>query len=142
MPNQMEINKDLIISDTNKTLSDIATYKDVYSTNEFKTNMVWEDGKPIYRKILTKGVSSNGEVLIGYPSNLDTLISFDAYAIDSQGGLMPAPAVEISYTSGNSYGSVKAIGKNSSWEPNKFYFVGFKQYVSVRIIVLYTKTTD
>lgn len=46
----MRINKDLIISDTGLSLEDIA-YKDVYSTNELKTNKVWIDGSPIYRKV-------------------------------------------------------------------------------------------
>jgi len=45
----MQINKDLIISGTNMTLGDTA-YKDIYSTTETKTNKVWTNGKPIYRK--------------------------------------------------------------------------------------------
>lgn len=35
-------------------------YTDIYSTSEVKTNKVWIDGKPIYRRILT--VSTNVEV--------------------------------------------------------------------------------
>lgn len=30
--------------------------KDVYSTNELKTDKVWIDGKPIYRKVINIGI--------------------------------------------------------------------------------------
>lgn len=54
-------------------------YKDVYSTTETKTNKVWIDGKPIYRKVFNTGISfgtsnqweNTGAVF----SNLSTLIS-------------------------------------------------------------------
>lgn len=55
----MQINKDLVISGTNMTLGDTA-YKDIYSTTETKTNKVWIDGKPIYRKVVEFG---------GFPNN-------------------------------------------------------------------------
>lgn len=35
-------------------------YTDGYSTTETKTNKVWIDGKPIYRKVVEKNVSLNG----------------------------------------------------------------------------------
>ena len=48
----MRINSDLLVK--NKTLGQIedeATKIDTYSTNEIKTNKVWIDNKPIYRKV-------------------------------------------------------------------------------------------
>ena len=35
--------------------------KDVYSTDEVKTNKVWIDGKPIYRKVVDCGALPNGQ---------------------------------------------------------------------------------
>lgn len=141
MPNQSYVS-------TVKQESNINTYSCNYINNLTKYSLdgqivgFWLDGKPAYRQVLTGDISSNGELLIPFPSNLDTLISFDAYAINSQGDMIPAPAVEISYSTGNSYGAVRAIGKNASWAPENFYFVGFNNYVTARVIVTYTKTTD
>lgn len=141
MPNQS------YVSTVNQE-SDINTYSCNYINNLTKYSLdgqmvgVWLDGKPAYRQVLTGDISSNGEALIPFPSNLDTLISFDAYAIGSTGDMIPAPAVEISYSTGNSYGAVRAIGKNASWAPEHFYFVGFNNYATARVIATYTKTTD
>lgn len=136
----MKINDDLIIGDTNKSLNDIATYKEYCTESESKTNMLYSDGKPIYRIILSKRATD--ECIIPFPNDLDTLISFDTYGIESDGSMIPFPKVEISYTAGNTYGSVKAIGKNASWGPNTFYMVGTNNYNTMRVIALYTKTTD
>ena len=66
------------------TDDDEAGYRDVYSTSEFKTNKVWIDGKPIYRKVIT-GLSLDGiwndskyyQTLNQSPlvANVDTIIS-------------------------------------------------------------------
>lgn len=64
----MKINKDLIISDTNYTLGDIA-YKDIYSTSEVKTNKTWINGKPIYRKVIQTNVDNDINTYIPYNIN-------------------------------------------------------------------------
>lgn len=46
----MEINSDTIISGTNTKLADVINQPELYSTSEIKTNKIWIDGKPIYRK--------------------------------------------------------------------------------------------
>ena len=38
-----------------------SSYKDIYSTNEVKTNKVWIDGKPIYRKVLTGSIGTGSD---------------------------------------------------------------------------------
>lgn len=53
----MQINKDLIISGTGVTLEETINQPDIYSTTETKTNKVWIDGKPIYRKVITGDLS-------------------------------------------------------------------------------------
>lgn len=61
--------------------SDIQSIKDdeVYSTNEVKTNKVWIDGKPIYRKVISVNSPSSSGVyrtIANMGSNVvDTLVS-------------------------------------------------------------------
>lgn len=49
---------------------------DVYSTNEIKTNEIWIDGKPIYRKVITGTKTSIGvsNVMSLVDLNYDTII--------------------------------------------------------------------
>lgn len=74
----MKINSDLVISGTNMTLGDIA-YKDIYSTTETKTNKVWVDGKPIYRKVFSNYFNDvyNNWYSIGNITNLKTVIKVE-----------------------------------------------------------------
>ena len=49
--------------------------KDIYSTSEVKTNKVWIDGKPIYRKVVSLTVSIRGDNSIAHNiANLDTVV--------------------------------------------------------------------
>lgn len=49
--------------------------KDVYSTSEVKTNKVWIDGKPIYRKVVNFGrlPNSNNQTVAHNISNIDVI---------------------------------------------------------------------
>lgn len=71
----MKINKDLIVEGTNHTLGDIPfDISDVYSTSEVKTNKVWINGKPIYRKVIQTNVDNNINATIPYYiSNVDCM---------------------------------------------------------------------
>lgn len=66
MPNQMKINKDLIISDTNYTLGDIP-FKDIYSTGETLTNKVFLN-KPVYRRVFELNLNGNAQSYIDLSS--------------------------------------------------------------------------
>ncbi len=58
----MNINSDLIVKTKNLGQIEDEAFKeeiDTYSTNEVKTNKVWVDGKPIYRKVLNTGTLPN-----------------------------------------------------------------------------------
>ena len=48
-----------------------------YSTSETKTNKVWIDGKPIYRKVfvVTGSYTGTGEVIIGTINNFEQLVN-------------------------------------------------------------------
>lgn len=65
-----KLNENLEIRNTGKKLKDIP-FTDVYSTSEVKTNKVWTDGKPIYKKTLI-GTYNNEAVLL---SNVSTLVN-------------------------------------------------------------------
>ena len=57
---------------------------DVYSTSEVKTNKVWIDGKPIYRKVFSENTFSTGDTLVA--TNVDSLINVSCYAYRGTGG--------------------------------------------------------
>jgi hypothetical protein len=50
-------------NETNTNTNDIANIlnAEIYSTNEIKTNKVWINGKPIYRKVIEKTIASQTE---------------------------------------------------------------------------------
>ena len=79
----MQINKDLVISGTNMTLGDTA-YKDIYSTTETKTNKVWIDGKPIYRKVIDFGSLPNNttKYIPHNINNINKVIEIRGYATE------------------------------------------------------------
>ena len=96
MPNEMKINKDLIVSDTNYTLGDIP-FVDVYSTTETKTNKVWIDGKPIYRKVFVYTGTirpSAADVVVANLSdvNPNTWVSVNMIAVTDGNVILPVPA--------------------------------------------------
>lgn len=67
--------------------------EDIYSTTETKTNKVWIDGKPIYRKVINT-VSPNQTTTaaqIGTIGSINTLISIDANIDLGGDGLVPLP---------------------------------------------------
>lgn len=121
--------------------------KEVYSTDEIKTNKVWIDGKPIYRKVIKvtsiDSSSNNYDVAISI-SNLNEIVNIGG-AIKITGTNTYKP-VTVIYTDGSNaikshYSfSVYAITKSyislsyGSWWKTIFD----KAY----IILEYTKTTD
>ena len=60
---------------------------DVYSTSEVKTNKVWIDNKPIYRKVLsyTTARVSGTNANIGSISNADTVVDLKIFLKASNG---------------------------------------------------------
>lgn len=63
--------------------------KDIYSSEEIKTNKVWIDGKPIYRKtyngITTFDLDSSSQLLIPASVNVDKLINYSGYLTENNG---------------------------------------------------------
>ena len=54
------------------------TNLDYYSTNEVKTNKVWVDGKPVYRKCWSGLNVSTSETSIGTINNVDIIVNIEA----------------------------------------------------------------
>lgn len=71
----------------NITDDDGGTNLDYYSTFETKTNKVWIDGKPIYRKVLvrTADASGTGDLTIGTISNFAQLVSITTITNSNNG---------------------------------------------------------
>lgn len=104
--------------------------KDVYSTNEVKTNKIWIDEKPVYRKIFTGDIASSIEHGL---TNVSFVNSY-GYMMSSSGAFVTLPSVRPT---------------------NAGYYIGYyvtNQYIifdkvadvnGVATITLeYTKTTD
>lgn len=117
--------------------------KDIYSSEEVKTNKVWIDGKPIYRRVLYfSATGTHTETFRLYSEVIQNLsMIVNMYGIYSDAGLssinsvINAPAV-----SGVSYGCTSNIDIG-----NKRVFLDFggsSSDVNARLIVEYTKTTD
>lgn len=131
----MKINKDLIISGTNMTLGDIA-YKDTYSTTETKTNKVWIDGKPIYRKVIDFGSLPNNttKYMPHNINNIDKVIEIRGYATES--GTKNFYPLPLQYRGADSSYNVEILVNNNN------VIVGASQNRSMYIayvILEYTK---
>ncbi len=85
----MNINSDLVVK--NKTLEEIENVvtdleTDEYSTNETKTNKVWINGKPIYRRVFAGTMQSNqSQIELGITTNLniETVVNMYAFALSN-----------------------------------------------------------
>ena len=115
---------------------DYVNEMDKYSTTETKTNKVWIDGKPIYRKVIEKTYSSN--MVIGDNSfnhnisNINEIINYDTIFI-------------LGWDT-NTYTSESYLAKNNiGVRINKTQIViesGQAWNGTFKFIVEYTKTTD
>lgn len=127
--------KKALYSTVQLTDDDDANYKDVYSTSEVKTNKVWIDGKPIYRKVFTElSLSLNGDGnwhdFVDAPQNLENIV---------QGWFMRS---ESAYDHHGLVNPVNALSLNEV--NNKIaYATKFGWTTQMTGLVLeYTKTTD
>lgn len=138
--NDMNEIKTVVNNNANETLTNSTNIQnvinaEVYSTNEVKTNSIWIDGKPIYRKVLNLGNVnwfSTPKTFAHNISNLDTCIKVEWFgflttvnkwymnwdAINTKNILISTTNVEIQNTAADA-----AFSKNY-------------------IILEYTKTTD
>ena len=129
------------INDTNdnavpnaKTVKDYV--EEVYSTSEVKTNKVWIDGKPIYRRVINSTCPSNSSTWTTISSNLnaDEILSYTGYIefSTSEHKLLANGTSQLTYFQ---------LNKNS----NELQIVtkddGFFGK-PIKVIIEYTKTTN
>lgn len=107
--------------------------QDVYSTEEIKTNKVWIDGKPIYRKVINIGNVSKSEVQTSVNvSNLNKVIHISGGGYMSNGNYL-----EWSFSNINGFVSCYFQAANNK-------LISYAQYELFNsfAIIEYTKTTD
>lgn len=106
-----------------------------FSTNETKTNELWIDNKPIYRKVVSIGAlpSSGGKNTSHNISNLDKVINIYGFA-NSNTYKFPLP-----YTTNNNVSNIALYATTTNVivevGQNRSSFNGWA-------ILEYTKTTD
>ena len=145
-PAQYEGTTPLSANNLNQMQTNIYDYVDeeiegiteVYSTTETLTNKIWDNGKPIYRKVfrgkLTGGEGNTQSIAHGI-SNVDEFVLKEGFVNSSMGGQQyPLPM----YYSSTNYTVLRLsetyIYLNST--PTHFTNQPF------RLILEYTKTTD
>ena len=114
---------------------------DVYSTNETKTNKVWTDGKPIYRKVLKQTLSNSSEQSYNLNiTNLNALVYFDGCITNSTYGIRKLNATYYSslnyaYQTFINTSNKVVIQAGSSAQ-------GILNGSTLYLFLYYTKTTD
>ena len=106
---------------------------EIYSTDEIKTNKIWIDGKPIYRKVLGGTTNASTDSALGSIPNLDTLIDIRGVTGDTyKGGIT---WINLS-ANPQQYRQVYVTGTNVRMVQQA------SEETPYRIILEYTKTTD
>lgn len=113
---------------------------DVYSTNETKTNKVWIDNKPIYRKILNIGNLASSTGTINYThniSNIDVVVNQEGF-ITNGTEFIPFNSVYRATSTSDQYDLGLLADKTKivySTKQNRSNYTGY-------VMLEYTKTTD
>lgn len=110
--------------------------KDVYSTSEVKTNKVWTDGRPIYRKVVNFGKLPTTNSTVQMSINIPNLRQFtQAYGFANGSDVYRV----IPYVSTGSSGAVMLNISNKSIT---LFSQADLSKLSAQIVLEYTKTTD
>lgn len=88
---------------------------DTYSTEEIKTNKIWIDGKPIYRKVV---------VIDSIGNNLNYSIEYDCSYMDT---------VWINQSCSFMYAEHETLPLNWFYEPNYFARIWLNKNVGIRV---------
>ncbi len=134
--------KDIIVPTGTKQGKTLAKYleeinKEMYSTNEIKTNKTWTNNKPIYRKVITDTLTSQSQrknINIA-DLNIEEL-TFHFGNFDASTGISP----------GYFWGTGDGIRYNFSQNYETLTIQGGANYpkapITCTITLEYTKTTD
>ena len=106
---------------------------DVYSTDEVKTNKIWIDGKPIYRKCYN-GTVAGSQTVLENSNDIDTLISVGGSVYKANWGCFNIG----SYSTNEAYGGIFINLVNNS----KVLYAPSQSAGSTFVAILeYTKTS-
>lgn len=129
------------IADTNdnavpnaKTVKDYV--EEVYSTDEVKTNKIWIDGKPIYRKVISGTINATGNNQVILTGDIDSLIDYSGYIND--------PSENLKLIIGKST-YTDASGSSRIIQISNSLYMGYaNNYHNLNFyaVVEYTKTTS
>ena len=112
--------------------------KDIYSTKEVKTNKVWIDGKPIYRKVVEYTITDSSGIFPHFSTGIGS-VEHVFFFIERQYGTEGSREYVSSITNYNGY-----VRKSDG----EFYFNRSNSDATkpepgdYKIIIEYTKTTD
>ena len=136
------VNNNAAVTLQNQTQISSFESAETYSTTEVKTNSVWINNKPIYRKVIvsTLNGNENQSIDMGIVSILDTVVKFEGCIYKSGQGSRALNAVYFgsldwayqSYVDQNNMFSIQA-GSSAR---------GLLNGATLNLIVYYTKTTD
>ena len=113
-----------------------------YSTDEVKTGDTWIDGKPIYRKVVTKTLNGNADqtVDLGIATVLRNLVKFEGYIYKSVQGYRP---LNSTYFSSLNYAVQTFINDNKILQIQAGSSArDILNGATLYLIIEYTKTTD
>ena len=110
--------------------------KEIYSTDEVKTNKIWIDGKPIYRRVINSTCPSNSSTWTTISSNLnaDEILSYTGYIefSTSEHKLLANGTSQFTYFQLNKNSNELQIATKDDGFFGK----------PIKVIIEYTKTTD
>ena len=118
-------------------LSHIDGEEDIYSTSEVKTNGVWIDGKPIYRKVLSTGAINDTNIKnISTPNDIDVMVSMNGFITIGEQQYVPLNYINI-------YNQTQDVGCFYYKATNTIQIRTYAIFgvTSGFIIIEYTKTT-
>ena len=132
------VNNNATETSTNSTNIANIINADVYSTTEVKTNSVWIDNKPIYRRVISFGAlplnDTKSEDVSSW--NIDRLIHlYGSTQNPTSGNVRP-----LLFTGNQS--AVVRIDKQANNIRLITYDTTWSGYTNTEVIVEYTKTTD
>ncbi len=127
--------------DTNA--SDIQQIKNtgLYSTSEVKTNKVWTDGRPIYKKTIYIGsLPNSSEKTVAHGvSDLDFVTLIYGTSYNTSGRSFPLPATIVTISSGLASASIYVVAdRNNIIVGTGIDRSSYQGYITIE----YTKTTD
>ena len=109
---------------------------EIYSTNEVKTNKIWINGKPIYRKVIETGTIANTSKDVAHGiSNLGIVVSVCGIAVTSSNAYFTIPRIVTSATN-------QQIGLSVNNVNITIDAGSVASFANSFVVIEYTKTTD